>query len=141
MAALDLTTLEKALAQLETCLDYCASAEAQHDAKLADVFRSAAIQAFEFTYELSHKVLRRYLEATEASPPADRWSFPELVRIAYDRGIVSGPWRDWAEYRRLRALTSHTYDAGYAGQVFEAIPAFRDEARFMLAAMAKAPVA
>ena len=140
MPAVDLATLEKALAQLETCLDYCTSAEASSDPKLAEVFRSAAIQAFEFTYELGHKVLRRYIDATEPSGPSnERLSFPELVRVGYDRGIVSGPWRSWAEYRRLRALTSHTYNAGYAMEVFAAIPSFHDEIRFMLAAMRKAP--
>ena len=140
MPAVDLTTLDRAVSQLETCLAYCASPEAEHDARLSEVFRSAAIQAFEFTYELSHKVLRRYVDATEPSPSADRLSFPELIRIGYDRGLIAGQWREWAEYRRLRALTSHTYDAAYAAEVFAAIPAFHSEVRHMLQAMRRAPV-
>ena len=73
MPALDLTTLHKAVAQLDTCLACCASGEAQRDVKLAEVFRSAAIQAFESIYELSHKVLRRYIVATTPTTRTMPW--------------------------------------------------------------------
>jgi len=39
------------------------------------------IQRFEFTHELSHKMLRRYLKETAASPEEiDRIPFADLIR-------------------------------------------------------------
>ena len=43
--------------------------------------RDGLIQRFEFTYELSHKMLRRYLKETAASPEEiDRIPFADLIR-------------------------------------------------------------
>ncbi|MDX1739463.1 MAG: nucleotidyltransferase substrate binding protein, partial [Alphaproteobacteria bacterium] len=57
-----LGSLEKAIASLETVLE---ARETNPD----DLFiRDAAIQRFKYTYELSHKMLKRFLEATSASP-------------------------------------------------------------------------
>jgi len=137
---LGVDTLANALSQLEMALDYARSESASHDAKLAQLFRSASIQAFEFTYELSHKVLRRYLAATEASPPTvEKLSFPDLIRLGYDRGVVARDWKYWHEYRRLRALTSHTYAEVCAAEVFETIPGFIEDIRQLITAMREAP--
>lgn len=65
---LDLSSLEKAIAQMEDALKYCESDLAKSDPKLALHLRAGAIQAFEFTYELSFKILKRFLEATETNP-------------------------------------------------------------------------
>jgi hypothetical protein len=54
---IDIASLEKAIAQLETSLKYSESDLAKKDEGIAKQFRAAAIQAFEFTYEVSHKML------------------------------------------------------------------------------------
>ncbi|CDS53867.1 hypothetical protein [Polaromonas sp. CG9_12] len=42
--------------------------------------RNSVIQCFDFSYELSWKMLKRYLEATQASPAAlDTASFQNLI--------------------------------------------------------------
>ena len=65
---LDLTPLGNAIAQLEKSLAYANSPAALADAGLREQMRNSVIQCFEFTDELSWKMLKRYLEATEASP-------------------------------------------------------------------------
>jgi len=60
---IDVTPLRNALGRLQKSLAYCGSELAASDPGLAEQFKAAAIQAFEFTYELSHKTLRRQLEA------------------------------------------------------------------------------
>jgi Nucleotidyltransferase substrate binding protein like len=43
--------------------------------------RDGLIRRFEFTYELSHKMLRRYLKETAASPDEiERMAFADLIR-------------------------------------------------------------
>ena len=94
--------------------------------------RDACIQRFEFTYELSHKMLKRFLEATSANPDEfDRVAFQDVIRAGNERGLLLGDWSVWRGYRDARGTTSHTYDERKAEEVFAMIPPFVDEARFL----------
>jgi len=127
---LDFTSFEKAILQLDEGLRMAAGTP---DNKL---MRDGVIQRFEYTYELSHKMLKRFLEATEASPEQfDEMSFADLIRTASERGLVLHGWDKWSQYRKLRGTTSHTYDAKKAAEVFEAIPGFLEDARHLLQKM------
>ena len=130
---LDLSSLRSAIAQARDAVAYCGSAPARADSRLALHLRAGAIQAFEFTYELSIKTLKRFLADTEANPGAvDEMSFNDLIRRGYERGILDAQLTDWKAFRRDRGTTSHTYDAAKAQAIFEAIPAFLAEADFLL---------
>jgi hypothetical protein len=51
--------------------------------------RDGLIQRFEFTYDLSHKLLRRYLTEAAASPDEiERLSFADLIRAGNARGAT-----------------------------------------------------
>lgn len=129
---LDLSPLDKAIAQLDKYYAMATSQEAKANADTAEAFRMAAIQAFEFTYELSYKMLKRFLEMTEASPEGiDDSTFQGLIRLASERGLLLSDLPAWMEYRKQRGTTSHAYDSDKALLVFEAIPAFAREARFL----------
>jgi nucleotidyltransferase substrate binding protein (TIGR01987 family) len=95
--------------------------------------RDGLIQRFEFTYDLSAKMLRRALEARAAVPEeVDRMSFPTLIRTANEQDLLRGDWSDWHAYRDMRNITSHTYDEAKAVQVVATIPKFLEEARELL---------
>ena len=48
--------------------------------------RDGLIQRFEFTYELSHRMLRRYLRELAASPDEiEQMSFADLIRLGMHR--------------------------------------------------------
>jgi nucleotidyltransferase substrate binding protein (TIGR01987 family) len=131
---LDLSSLRNAIGQLEDALELSSSDLAKSNAKLALHLRAAAIQAFEFTYELSIKMLKRYLETAEPNPGAvQEMSFNELVRRAYATGLLNAELVEWKIFRKNRGTTSHTYDSSKAQEVYEAIPAFLREAKFILA--------
>lgn len=94
--------------------------------------RDGLIQRFEFTYELSHKMLKRYLEASSATPGEfDSADFSYLIRSASEHGLLLGDWAQWKQYRDMRAKTSHTYDENVALAVVAGIPAFQREARHL----------
>jgi nucleotidyltransferase substrate binding protein (TIGR01987 family) len=96
--------------------------------------RDGLIQRFEVTYELSHKMLGRYLKETAASPDEiERMPFADLIRAANAQGLLRGDWPAWRRFREMRARTSHTYDANVASQVTAAIPAFLEEAEHLYA--------
>lgn len=94
--------------------------------------RDGLIQRFEFTYELSHKMLKRYLEFTSPSPAnIDELAFQDLIRTGNEQGLLLSDWARWKKYREMRSRTSHTYDESVALQVVAEIPAFLQEARFL----------
>jgi nucleotidyltransferase substrate binding protein (TIGR01987 family) len=77
--------------------------------------RDGLIQRFEFTYKLSHKMLRRYLKEVAASPEEiERMPFADLIQAGSAQGLLRGEWPDWRRFREMRARTSHTYDAEVA---------------------------
>jgi len=123
---LNIEPFEKALASLEAAL--VRHAENPDD----DMVRDACIQRFEFTYELSHKMLKRYLEGTSANPDEfDRAEFQDLIRAGNERGLLLGDWSHWRGFRQARGTTSHTYDEKKAIEVFAKISPFVEEARFL----------
>jgi nucleotidyltransferase substrate binding protein (TIGR01987 family) len=94
--------------------------------------RDSCIKRFEYSYELSHKMLRRYLEATEPAT-TDQLSFPSLIRLGFVRGVLKCSWDVWHEFRDARNKTSHTYDEAKANDVLRILPAFAAEADFLCA--------
>jgi nucleotidyltransferase substrate binding protein (TIGR01987 family) len=124
---LDLENLENAVERLREGL-------ARLDVDPGDaLLRDGVIQRFEFTYELSHKTLRRYLAETAANRDTiNEMEFPDLIRTGNRRGLLLGEWKAWKEYRDDRARTSHTYNKETALKVLSHIPAFLEEATFLL---------
>ena len=62
--------------------------------------RDGLIQRFEFTYELSHKMLRRYLREAAASPDeTERMPFADLIRTGNAQGLLRGDWPGWRRFR------------------------------------------
>jgi len=132
-ARLDLSSLRNAIFQLDEAMEFSRSDIAQANPRLAVHLRAAAIQAFEFTYELSIKSLRRFLEATEPNPSAvEEMSFNDMIRRGYELGLLQSKIAVWRDFRRDRGTTSHAYDEKKALEVFAALPAFAIEAKFLL---------
>lgn len=130
---LELTSLEKAISQLKGSLDMYNSELAESIPDTKKYFRSAAIQAFEYTYELVFKMIRRRIAVSLGNPKEiDDMTFNDLIRTAYGKNIVKSDVSVWCEYRKKRGITSHTYDEDKAQKVFESAVSFLDEARYAL---------
>lgn len=121
--SLDLTPLDNSIARLEEALELYGRDPAQ------TVIRDGLVQRFEFTYEVAHKMLKRALENTSASPEEyDRMSFADLVRSGNEQGLLLGAWPQWRAFREMRARTSHTYNESVALEVVRGIGGFLREA-------------
>lgn len=124
--AIDISPLVKALARLEE--GYARYLENTADLQIRD----GLIQRFEFTYDLSDKMLKRTLEESSATPEAiDQMTFQSRIRMANEMDLLLNDWTRWKLYREMRNITSHTYDEAKARQVVHEIPAFIAEARFL----------
>lgn len=120
---LDITPLANAVARLEEGL-----IRYQSDTSDAQI-RDGLIQRFEFTYEISHRLLKRHLELTAATPEEiDRMSFADVIRTANEQGLLQSDWPAWRRFREMRSRTSHTYNEDVALEVVAGIPDFLAEA-------------
>lgn len=126
MTELDLTPLNKAIARLDEGL-------IRYQTDTGDIqIRDGLIQRFEFTYEISHKILKRYLALTSANPQQfDGMTFQDLIRTGNEQSLLLGNWQNWKQYRDMRSRTSHTYDEDTALQVVAGIPQFLGEVKFL----------
>ena len=130
--SIDYSPLGNAISQLEKSLEYADSQMAKDDPGLFEQLRNSVIQCFEFTYELSHKMLKRYLEDTAASPDEfDLSTFQNLIRTGNEKGILRSDWSRWKTYRQARTDSSHTYDVDRAEAVYQVAPDFLQEARYL----------
>lgn len=125
---LNLTPLANAVTRLTAGL-------VRYQKDIADTqIRDGLIQRFEFAYEISHKLLKRHLEAVSANPEQfDAMPFADLIRSGNEQGLLLGDWTKWRAYREMRSKTSHTYNEETAIEVVRGIPGFLAEARYLLA--------
>ncbi|MCP1660480.1 HI0074 family nucleotidyltransferase substrate-binding subunit [Neisseria perflava] len=98
---------------------------------------AGAIQKFEFVYELGLKMLRRQLAAEAVNPDEVQGAdFRDLLRLGLQSSLIDNM-DDWLFYRKLRNITSHTYDKSKALEVYAAIGAFLDSSRLLLQGLQK----
>ena len=123
---LDLTSFEKALERLKEGIT-------RYEQDTSDTqIRDGLVQRFEFTYEISHKMLKRYLEMASPTPEEfDGIAFQDLIRKGNEMELLLSDWSVWKKYREMRGKTSHTYDEKVALEVVEFIPRFLEEAGFL----------
>ena len=113
---------EKALATLKEAWE-------EYQKNTANTFvRDSVIWRFEYTFELAHKLLRRFLSETESSrTEISEMSFNDLIRLGNRRGLLLNDLETWDKYRKSRNLTSHNYDEFNAEYIMVIIPTFIEE--------------
>jgi nucleotidyltransferase substrate binding protein (TIGR01987 family) len=116
--------MELIIEPLEKALTTLKEAWVEYNKDLSNTFvRDSVIQRFEYTFELSHKILRRFLSETEASKAEiSEMLFNELIRLGCKRGLLLDDLETWDKYRKARNLTSHNYDEFNADSIAVIIP-------------------
>lgn len=114
----DLARLNDALARLEESISF---EDKQIPARLNI---DAAIQRFEFTYELSWKLIQK----TIRSEGGDCFSPKDCLRKAAQYRLIADP-NKWIDYLEARNLTVHTYDQNTADQIYELAKRFVDDVK------------
>ncbi|WP_096202823.1 HI0074 family nucleotidyltransferase substrate-binding subunit [Bacillus sp. FJAT-45350] len=104
-----LTDLEKATRKLHESLS--------RDPSQDDIVIDATIQRFEFTYELSWKLMKAFLEYNghlEVTSPR------RTIRVAFKEGLITKG-DAWLAMLEDRNKTSHTYDEETANKIYNSI--------------------
>ena len=133
---LELNSLRNSIATLTDLL-----AVSENDARmgqLSDVerngIRSGVIQNFEVTYELSWKLMARWLNTYVSPGVADGVTRRQLFRLAAENRLI--PDVDlWMQHHEARNATTHIYDEEKAVKVYKATREFAHDARRLLEAL------
>jgi nucleotidyltransferase substrate binding protein (TIGR01987 family) len=129
---LDLSSLRKAVESLERAIQVAHVAiPGMVDTDQQEVIRAGVIQNFEFTYEISWKFLKRWLESVGGESSVDALTRKELFRLASEKGLIQNL-EAWFDYHYKRNKTSHTYDPLAAEEVYQAAIRFVVDSRALL---------
>lgn len=104
-----LADLERATLKLHQSLE--------RDPDIDDLVIDATIQRFEFTYELSWKLMKSYLEY---NGNLDVTSPRRTIKEAFKDGLIIDG-EKWLKMLEDRNRTSHTYDEGTAFEIYKNI--------------------
>lgn len=104
------------------------------DETLQNVVQSGVIKHFEFTYELSWKFIKRWLEVNVSPNVADGVTRRELYRLGFENRLIDDVDR-WMDHHEARNETTHTYRKATADEVYAAIPSFLEDSQLLLAAL------
>lgn len=128
MPSLNLEPLEKAIEQLKMGIK---QSQAESDNEL---LRDGVIQRFEYTMDLSWKMIQRYLkhiaQVDESAIRTKKDLFREAARIRIITNVEA-----WFGYYEARNETSHIYDPQIAQSVFEQAELFLPDAINLLEAL------
>jgi len=131
---LDLTSLESAVASLERSIKAAAAHEASLPPELRETIRSGIIQNFEVAYELSWKMMKRWIETNISTEAVDGVTRRELFRQAAENRLIEDVDR-WMGFHSSRNETSHTYDQETAEEVSACAKEFASAAQSLLTAL------
>lgn len=94
--------------------------------------KAGAIQAFEFCYELSWKVMKRalWIDGIEANSPK------EVFRLAGKNKIISDV-EKWFNFQQLRNLVAHTYEYENMEKIIESFDDFSSELNLVISNLEK----
>ncbi len=117
---LDFTALNKAILSLSESISSTSDVDFMNSLTQAQqrTMKAGVIQHFEFTYELSWKMLRRQLMQEEGKETIDGLNRKDLYRLAAQKRILDDP-ENWFVFHRARNETSHTYDEKIAKDVYD----------------------
>ncbi len=111
-----MTRVESLVADLQKALVKLKEAVAAPDTELN---RDATIQRFEFTFELSWKVMHAILVDNGIETYGPKNTFREAAKL----GVIESP-EEWFEFLQDRNLTTHKYDEATAERIYQTAKAF-----------------
>ncbi|MDR1998283.1 MAG: nucleotidyltransferase substrate binding protein [Candidatus Margulisbacteria bacterium] len=112
--------LKKAVAALKRSIKVTEAKSIEQPADLDEIetLRAGVIQTFEFSYELSWKMLKRWLEANVSPDIVTGVVRIELFRRAAESLLIADVGK-WMEFHDARNKTSHIYAGEVAAEVYK----------------------
>ena len=133
---IDLTPLRNSLNSLTESLDLCDSrlAEGNLAAGEHSSLRAGAIKHFEIAYELSWKMMQRWLNTNVGPDAVDPLTRHGLFRLSGEKRLISDV-DAWIRHSKALNQTAHIYHENIAIAAYQGIRAFIEDARELLASL------
>ncbi|MCY3951862.1 MAG: HI0074 family nucleotidyltransferase substrate-binding subunit [bacterium] len=133
---IDLTPLRNSLNSLTESLHLCDSRLAEGNLAVGEhsSLRAGAIKHFEIAYELSWKMMQRWLNTNVGPEAADPLTRHGLFRLSCEKRLISDVGA-WIGHNKARNQTAHIYDEMITIAVYEGISAFIEDARELLGSL------
>lgn len=127
MSNLSMDALEKALASYDEVL----GANTGGNEKLAKIIRDSQIKRFEYTYELSWKLIQKVLQQNFGITDITQKPKKDLFREAKQKALVDNL-DAWFRYHSVRNQTSHIYDEEQVQRLLNDIADFNKQVDYTL---------
>ena len=112
--ALDLSALEKAITSLDEAIRCSKNPPSGVD---PSIIRDSVIHRFEYTFELSWKLLQRWIKLNVSPEEAEPRTKKDLFRLAFKKQMINDP-EAWFQFAEARNHTVHTYNEKNAEFVY-----------------------
>ena len=127
---LDITPLKKALNTLKEGYNLYLENNKLVKEDILNALKDSCIKRFEYTYEMSKKVMSRYIKVGLELNIED-FSIINIFREMNSRGFIKNL-NNWDLYRKQRNSTSHEYDIEISRQSFNLIPNFIEDIEYLI---------
>ena len=128
--SLQLDSLAKSIDILERSIK-TANRVDDSDEDLQETVRAGVIHSFELAYELSWKMIKRWLEENIGAASVDGVTQRNLLRLGAENRLIADS-ELWMDYHKARNATSHTYNEDAAENVFAKASEFVHDAKHLL---------
>lgn len=131
--SLYLDNLAKSIEALERSVK-TANRVDESDEDLLETVRAGVIQYFEVAYELSWKLMQRWLQENIGVDYVKGINRSDFYNLAAENRLISDSAR-WMDYHRARNATSHTYNEEAAKNVFAEATEFVHDSKQLLSVL------
>lgn len=124
---LDLSNLKNSFSTLKECYnDYTM----QKDEKMQTYIKDSCIKRFEYTYEMSKKIMNKFLKK-EYDKTEKELSINNIFREMYGLSLIDS-FDNWVDYRESRNISAYEYDITKTYPIIELIPRFLVDVDFFI---------
>ena len=124
---LDLTNIKNAIITLEEAINYYNTDVEQ---PIKNMYADSCIQRFEYTYELSWKIIKKYLKQF-FNKSEQKLTMKNIFRYIQGYGLIKD-WTKWVEYNEAGNNTSHEYNFNKAQFVLTVLQTFLEDVKYFV---------
>ncbi len=116
---------------IEPLINAVKSLEEVLDMPIDDIVRDSTIQRFEYSFELSKKMIKRFLKVGFDEIDIEEQTYVEIMKKAAKHGLISNL-EIWKKFRLARNYTSHAYSEEVAKASYEIAETFLPEVKNLI---------
>ena len=125
-------SLEQSAQDLEKALEIC------YTNKESAIFKDACIYRFKNTYEITLRMIKRYLKEISSNPfEIEKLTFNQMIRKAFEVSIIKSEFKDWKKFRDCRIKISESYQEEIVDEILKEAPFFLKEVKYLVSRINK----